>query len=159
MQPGCCGDGSRSSRQRLIWNRSQNLASNSSAVARVRQLRVVAPSADDAAVSESNTDPDLILADDFSVLDPGWGAEAGNLSVKDKSLIMKPKPGYVFGLLNQAITVEEIDAAVKVKISDNDTTSECAAGIIFWAVAADDYFIFKLDEHGGISVSRLLKNR
>lgn len=134
-------------------------AGKESSVGRFQSLKVVTPSGPESTPPASDSDPDIILADDFSTLDPAWGSESGNLSVKDGTLVIKPDLGYINRYFYQAMTVADVDASVKVRVSDTDSESYSTVSLLFWAAANDDYFMFDLDDRGQIGVSRFLKGR
>ncbi|HVX61658.1 MAG TPA: hypothetical protein VHC19_13680 [Pirellulales bacterium] len=135
-------------------------AGSEPASAQFSQLKVVAPSGPDAiAPEEASTDPNLIFSDDFATFDPAWGVESGSASVKDNKFIVKPEPQYTYRFFNGAVLATDLDMSAKVQVSDNDPKSWCAAGLVFWAQADNDYFYLQLADDGTVGVSRFLKTR
>lgn len=122
---------------------------------RFRALKVIAPSGADKNVPKGEYDPNTFVNDTFAALDPGWGVESGSISVKDNVLTLRPNPGYGLARLYQSAAAEEIDATAKLRVRDGDAESYSSGGIIFWANAYDDYFVFTLSDGGLIGCSRL----
>lgn len=129
------------------------------ATGRFSQLRVLAPSGPDATISvddERPADPNVIYADDFAELDPGWGEESGMLSAKNHALLIRPPPRRLAEQIYRNASVDGIDASVNVKVSDGDPEAVCGAGIVFWASSNDHVFLVL--DNGKVQVIHWAKN-
>ncbi|MFO0917882.1 MAG: hypothetical protein U0872_06145 [Planctomycetaceae bacterium] len=127
---------------------------------RIRNLKVLTPKGDEIKAPEGEDDPNMILSDDFTELDSGWGEESASLSVKDQKLVVKPEAGHGYRAQYQSQAVTDIDATVKLRLTDNDPESGCAAGMVFWLTGSGtDYFSYQLTDSGQFGVSHWAKDR
>ncbi len=127
---------------------------------RIRNVKVLTPKGDEIKASADDNDPNVILSDDFTELDSGWGQESASLSIKDNKLTLKPDAGYSFRPFYQGEMVTEIDATVKLHLDDKDTTSASSGGLTFWATDGGiDFFVFMVSDQGTCGVSHRTKDR
>ena len=109
---------------------------------------------------EEDDDPNVYLADDFSMLDPGWGSERGWFGVKNNHLFIEFDPNQSYTALHEANVVQDADITVKVKMIDGNPDAVCGGAIAFWATnATQDYWIFELYDNGNFGVYRRVKDR
>lgn len=131
--------------------------------ARFSNLKVLAPSAEDAKLleekSDDKTDANLIYADDFSSLDPSWGQPSGKIAVKNKTLIFKPEENQSVRPFYEGQLVEDIDASVKVKTVPYAKDAFCYAGINFWITSGFDFYEFYITSGGQAGIAHYFNGR
>jgi hypothetical protein len=121
-------------------------------------LKIVEPPA--SAIGAEPEDPDMILSDDFTVFDPGWGSETGWFGVKDGHLFIQFDAQQTYNALYQSEAFADIDAAVKVKLVDGKDDAYCGGAITFWATdTSTDFWQFELFDSGQFGVFRRVKDR
>lgn len=134
-------------------------AGNNPSTGFVRNLRALTPTAEDVKLLPATTDdPNVIVADDFSEFNSGWGSPDGHLFVKDQALVIKPDAEKSTSRLFSAATAEAMDATYKLKLTDGADDSEAFAGMIFWS-QPDDYSILLVGDTGNVMVVRWKKDR
>jgi hypothetical protein len=120
-------------------------------------LKITEPAPGEAPPAE---DPNVLLADDFSTLDPGWGAESGAFSVKDGKLAITPDADKVWTKLWEGdVFSGDFDASIKLHVKRNNNEEFPMGSLVFWATGWDDYWAFQLYPDGTIGVIHWLKNR
>lgn len=103
-------------------------------------------------------DPNVLLADDFSTFDPGWGSEQSWFGVKDARLFIEFAPNEAYTALYQADAFNDVDATVNVRTVSNDPEGDAASGLAFWTDGGEDYYLLMLFRGGSIMVSRRVKD-
>jgi hypothetical protein len=119
-------------------------------------FKAVLPPDEPAAEEE---DPNVLYADDFSTLDPGWGSEMGWFGVKDGKLFVVLEPSQAYTPIYWGDVVGDMDASVKCHMNDGNAESVAGAGVVFWAKANDDYWLFELYDNGNIGAYHRIKDR
>ncbi|MGH7807567.1 MAG: hypothetical protein ACRENT_05695 [Thermodesulfobacteriota bacterium] len=107
---------------------------------------------------EINKDGEVLFADDFSTLDPGWGEAGPNLSAGNGKLTVQPEMNSGFVALNQANRFENMDAGINVNMSKSEDPS-WAGGLVFWATDYDNYYALLVSGDGQFSVRRYVNAR
>jgi hypothetical protein len=121
-------------------------------------LKIVEPPA--GALGAAPEDPNVILSDDFTSFDPGWGSETGWLGVKDGHMFIQFDAQQNFTALYQSETFSDVDATVKLKMIDGKDDAFCGGAITFWATdASTDFWQFELFDSGQFGVFRRVKDR
>lgn len=114
----------------------------------MRIVRGPEPPADD-----PSNDPAVLLADDFSMFDPAWGAEQGWFGVADGRMFIDFDPGQAFTALYEGAVFQDVDATVDVRFV-NSADHNAASGIAFWTDGGADYYLVVLFRGGSIMVTR-----
>lgn len=105
-------------------------------------------------------DPNVLLKDDFTTLDPGWGAESGSFGVKDGKMFVTPEVDKVWTKFWEGdVFSGDFDASIKVHIKRNNNEEFPMGSLVFWATGWDDYWGFQLYPDGTIGVIHWLKSR
>lgn len=116
-------------------------------------LKVTEPPAD--ALGAEPDDPNVILSDNFEMLDAGWGVEAGWFGVKDGHLFIQFGAKEQYNALYMSEQFTDIDVAVKVKMVDGKDDAYCGGAITFWATdASTDFWQFEMYDNGNFGVFR-----
>lgn len=105
--------------------------------------------------ADPSNDPGVLLADDFSMFDPAWGAEQGWFGVADGHMFIDFDPGQAFTALYEGALFQDVDATVDVRFV-NSTDHNAASGLAFWTDGGDDYYLVVLFRGGSIMVTRRL---
>src|SRR5271165_1190632 len=63
---------------------------------------------------------EILYEDNFTNLDPSWGAPSERLSVKDGKLTLKPAPNTTESILNQSNVFDDADIRVDVIVPAGD---------------------------------------
>jgi tetratricopeptide (TPR) repeat protein len=100
----------------------------------------------------------VLYEDNFTTLDPAWGAPSSNLSVKDGKLIVQPSINSGFVALRQADFFNDIDATIKVSMAKSDDPS-WGGGLVFWAKDKSNYYALLVSGNGQFSVRRYINDR
>jgi hypothetical protein len=109
---------------------------------------------------KEDVDPSVILADNFEMLDPGWGSETGWFGVKDGAMFIQFDPNQSFMPVYAADVVEDVDITVKVKSSIPDGGLNSGRAIAFWVVdPSEDFWLFEIYDNKNVAVFRRVKDR
>ena len=100
---------------------------------------------------------EVLYEDDFTKLDPSWGALGENLSVKDGKLTLKPSLNTTRSVLNQANVFDDAEITVEVTLSVGDTS--VPGGLIFWAKDYDSFYCLCINASGYFKISRYVIDR
>jgi hypothetical protein len=105
-------------------------------------------------------EPGVLLSDDFSDFDSGWGAESGTFGVKDGKMFITQEPGMGLTKLYEAdLFTGDTDGTVKVIGNDNNDDSIADIGYIFWANGYDDFWSLDVYDNGGVGVSHFVNKK
>lgn len=107
---------------------------------------------------EINKGGEVLFADDFSTLDPGWGEASPNLSAGNGKLTVQAEMNSGFVALNQANRFEDMDANINVNMAKSEDPS-WAGGLVFWATDYDNYYALLVSGDGQFSVRRYVNAR
>jgi hypothetical protein len=100
-------------------------------------------------------DPSILYSDDFSTLDPGWGAADANMSVSGSKLIITPNVNQAYSTMFQGTLFDDADASVKVTVVNG--TPGSYGGLNFWGTDIDNYYSVHIGSDGKVGVMRKLK--
>ena len=100
---------------------------------------------------------EVLYEDDFTTLDPSWGALGENLSVKDGKLTLKPSLNTTRSVLNQANVFDDAEITVEVTLSVGDTG--VPGGLIFWAKDYGSFYCLCINASGYFKISRYVIDR
>jgi hypothetical protein len=103
-------------------------------------------------VSTTPTDDSLLLADDFSTLEPAWGEPTDIKSVSGNALILQPPLGKITTLFYQGAVYGDADISVKFSVTKGATNSP--GGLIFWAADTNNYQVVFVQADGGFLFAR-----
>jgi hypothetical protein len=97
-------------------------------------------------------DAELLYADDFATLDPGWGEASEQKSVAGGKLLVRIDSELVLRSLYQGKKFP--DADVRLKITEVKGETDQPAGIIFWGTDRDNHYSALIRPDGKLYVSR-----
>jgi glucose/mannose transport system substrate-binding protein len=100
---------------------------------------------------------EVLYEDDFTKLDPSWGAISENLSLKDGKLTLKPSLNTTRSVLNQANVFDDAEITVEVTLSVGDTN--VPGGLIFWAKDYGSFYCLCINASGYFKISRYVIDR
>ena len=101
----------------------------------------------------------VLFEDNFSSLDPGWGATDQYFSIKDGKLILQPAKKEVYTLLYEGnIFPNDVDTSVSVKFAQAEEPN-WGSGLVFWAKSSKEYYSFMINANGWYTVSRRMGDR
>ncbi len=100
----------------------------------------------------------VLFQDNFVALDPAWGNQSQNLSVRDGKLVIQPDVNTGFVRLNQANLYNDIDACIKVSMAKSDDLA-WGGGLVFWAKDESNYYALLVSGDGQFSVRRYVSDR
>jgi hypothetical protein len=113
-------------------------------------------------VSAGRPPPDekLLLADDFSRLDPSWGNADESRQVRENKLIMKAPRGKSAASVYEGALFGEVDIRVKITLAASERGGvEKSAGIVFWvdSVGGLEFFTVAIRPSGHVEILRKTK--
>ena len=101
----------------------------------------------------------VLFEDNFTSLDPGWGATDKYFNIKDGKLILQPAKKEVYTLLYEGnIFPNDMQASVSLKFAPADDPI-WGSGLVFWAKSSKEYYSFMINANGWYTVSRRLGDR
>jgi glucose/mannose transport system substrate-binding protein len=100
---------------------------------------------------------EILYSDNFSKLDPSWGALGEDLSVKDGKLTLKPSRNTTRSVLNQANVFDDAEITVEVNLSSGDPS--VPGGLIFWAKDYSSFYCLCINASGHFKISRYVIDR
>lgn len=100
----------------------------------------------------SATDPTVLFADRFQMLDPAWGVANDQLRAERNSLIIEPESERSYSPLYQGNFFGDCD--IRVKISETRGGVDKPAGIVFWAADFANYYAAHFRSDGQFDVCR-----
>lgn len=109
------------------------------------------------AAGPNSADESLLLADDFSTLDPGWGRIDANQRVDENRLVVSIPPTTIRRTLFNGMLFDDVD--LRVRLSEIGGDVDQPAGVIFWAEDLENHYAALLRADGGFLVARRVKGR
>ncbi len=96
----------------------------------------------------------ILFQDSFDRLQPTWGEESDSFKVVDSQLEVSPAADSYHWSANSANLYDDIDMCVTmITIGEGDPV-EAKAGLIFWYVDVNNFYVFELAPNGKASVQR-----
>lgn len=98
---------------------------------------------------------DIVLFEDrFAELQPTWGQPSEVLKVEGGRLLVAPEPDTYFWITNQASLYDDIDMCVAMTTVEGIEPDDAKAGLVFWYVDANNFYVLQLAPNGKASVWR-----
>jgi hypothetical protein len=129
---------------------------------RFMDLKVAEPGSAPETLSLEVSDPGMILGDDFSILDPAWGAPSDWMSLRDGQLSYSFEPSQSVTSLNLgAIVTGDMDMTVTARTTGEvgDVNNDAAAGLVFWAKDYANFYMLQVMDDGTMIVFRRVGDR
>lgn len=96
----------------------------------------------------------ILFQDSFERLQPTWGQESEMLRVVDGQLEVAPAEDSYHWAANSANLYDDIDMCVTMTTIQSGDPVEAKAGLIFWYVDVNNFYVFELAPNGMASVWR-----
>lgn len=98
---------------------------------------------------------DIVLFQDrFDALQPTWGETTDSFKVEDGRLVVAPEAANSFWAANRASLYDDIDMCVSMTTVTGVEPEEAKAGLLFWHVDANNFYVFEFAPNGKASVWR-----
>jgi hypothetical protein len=106
-------------------------------------------------IAAAACDGDVVLFQDrFDSLQPTWGEATDSFKVADGKLAVSPDAANNLWVVNRASLYDDIDMCVSMTTVAGVTPDEAKAGLVFWHVDANNFYVFELAPNGKASVWR-----
>ncbi len=106
-------------------------------------------------VASATCEGDIVLFEDrFEALQPTWGEPAESFKAEDGQLRIAPEAASYFWATNRASLYDDIDMCVAMTTVAGIDPEEAKAGLLFWYVDANNFYVFELAPNGKASVWR-----
>lgn len=96
----------------------------------------------------------ILFQDSFDRLQPTWGPASDSFRVVDSQLEVTPAADSYHWTANSANLFDDIDMCVTMTTIDEVDPVEAKAGLIFWYVDVNNFYVFELAPNGMASVWR-----
>ncbi len=96
----------------------------------------------------------ILFQDSFDRLQPTWGKESDFFKVVDSQLEVSPAADSYHWSANSANLYDDIDMCVTMTTISEGDPVEAKAGLIFWYVDVNNFYVFELAPNGKASVWR-----
>jgi hypothetical protein len=96
----------------------------------------------------------ILFQDSFERLQPTWGQESELLRVVGGQLEVAPAEDSYHWAANSANLYDDIDMCVTMTTIQSGDPVEAKAGLIFWYVDVNNFYVFELSPNGMASVWR-----
>lgn len=96
----------------------------------------------------------ILFQDSFERLQPTWGKESDSFKVVDSQLEVSPASDSYHWSASSANLYDDIDMCVTMTVIEEEDPVESKAGLIFWYVDVNNFYVFELAPNGKASVWR-----
>ena len=96
----------------------------------------------------------ILYQDSFDRLQPTWGETTDSFKVVNSQLVVSPAPDTYFWSGNSANLYDDIDMCVTMTTIAGVEPTESKAGLVFWYVDVNNFYVFELAPNGKASVWR-----
>ncbi len=96
----------------------------------------------------------ILFQDSFDRLQPTWGEPSDSFKVVDSQLEVSPLADSYYWTANSANLYDDIDMCVTMTTLAQGDPMEAKAGLIFWYVDVNNFYVFELAPNGKASVWR-----
>jgi hypothetical protein len=102
-------------------------------------------------------DEAVLFAEDFSTVDPAWGAADATWDVADGKLLLKSPVGKSFGRIYGGTLLGDADIRVKIsRVGSDRSRNDPTAGVIFWGGEGEgNYYYAALRSGGSFTIIRV----
>lgn len=101
----------------------------------------------------------VLFEDSFDELQPSWGEPDDSFKIENRRLVIEPEPDDVFWKTNQANLYDNIDMCVAMTTILGVEPDNANAGLVFWYVDENNFYVFELAPNGKASVWRRQRGR
>ena len=101
----------------------------------------------------------VLFEDRFDRLEPTWGEADEAFDIEDGRLVVAPEPATYLWRTSQASLYDDVDMCVTLTTIDGVDPEEAIAGVIFWYVDENNFYVFEYAPNGKASVWRRQRGR
>lgn len=101
----------------------------------------------------------VLFEDRFERLQPTWGDAGESFKTEDGKLLVASEPAMYLWRTNQASLYDDIDMCVAVTTIAGIEPEESKAGLVFWYVDENNFYVFEYAPNGKASVWRRQRGR
>jgi hypothetical protein len=101
----------------------------------------------------------VLYQDTFEKLQPTWGEPNRALKVDNGQLVISPATEQYFWAANSAGLYDDVDLCVTMTTVAGVDEEEAKAGLVFWYVDSNNFYVFELAPNGKASVWRRQRGR
>jgi hypothetical protein len=101
----------------------------------------------------------VLFEDRFERLQPTWGEAADSFQIEDGKLVVAPEPAAYLWRINQASLYDDVDMCVSLTTIEGVDPEDANAGLIFWYVDENNFYVFEYSPNGKASVWRRQRGR
>ena len=101
----------------------------------------------------------VLFQDNFDQLQPTWGEPNEALKLDGGQLVVTPAADHYFWQPNTANLYDDIDLCVNMTTVTGVDPEEAKAGLLFWYVDINNFYVFELAPNGKASVWRRQRGR
>lgn len=102
---------------------------------------------------------DVLLQDQFEVLQPTWSGAGSAVQVDQGRLVMSPPAGTEAWIVSNAALHDDIDMCVTVTTVAGIDPETARVGAIFWYDDVNNFYVFEIAPNGKASVWRRQRGR
>lgn len=102
---------------------------------------------------------DVLLQDQFEVLQPTWSGANAAVKVEEGRLVMSPPAGTEAWIVSNAAVHDDIDMCVTITTVAGIDPETARAGTIFWYEDVNNFYVFEIAPNGKASVWRRQRGR
>ena len=96
----------------------------------------------------------VLFEDRFDALQPTWGAPTDSFKAEGGRLVVAPEPDSYFWANNRASLYDDIDMCVTMTTITGMDPEDAKAGLLFWYVDANNFYVLEFAPNGKASVWR-----
>jgi hypothetical protein len=96
----------------------------------------------------------ILYQDSFERLQPTWGEGTDSFKVENSQLVVAPAADTYFWSGNSANLYDDVDMCVTMTTVTGVDPAESKAGLVFWYVDVNNFYVFELAPNGKASVWR-----
>src|SRR5262245_6571890 len=101
----------------------------------------------------------VLFQDNFDQLQPTWGEPNEALKLENGQLFVTPAADQYFWQPNTANLYDDVDLCVNMTTGLGIDLEEAKAGLLFWYVDVNNFYVFELAPNGKASVWRRQRGR
>jgi hypothetical protein len=101
----------------------------------------------------------VLFQDNFDQLQPTWGEPNDTMKLESGQLVVTPAADQYFWQQNTANLYDDIDLCVNMTTVTGVDPEEAKAGLLFWYVDVNNFYVFELAPNGKASVWRRQRGR
>jgi hypothetical protein len=101
----------------------------------------------------------VLFEDRFERLQPTWGETDDSFQVEGGKLVVAPAPAAYLWRTNQASLYDDVDMCASLTTIEGVEPEDAKAGLIFWYVDENNFYVFEYAPNGKASVWRRQRGR